>query len=160
MGSDNLATAVVPLGIPVEPTGYDERVIANQHERVAAWVAAQVGCDAHAWAQYTTLGLEKNGELVAGVVFESFTGTAANIHVAGIGRYWMNRAILFATFDYAFRQLKLKRLTGLVEAVNERALAFDLNLGFEIEARMVDAVPSGDVLILRMTPDNCRFLRG
>jgi RimJ/RimL family protein N-acetyltransferase len=155
---DNLATAVVPQGIPTDPTGYRADLLTTQHERVAAWVALQVGCDEHAWAQYTTLGLEKEGELVAGVVFESFTGTAANIHVAGVGKYWMNRALLFATFDYAFRQLGLKRLTGLVEAANEHALAFDLHLGFEIEARMVDAVPSGDVIILRMTPDNCRFL--
>ncbi|MEN6526405.1 MAG: GNAT family protein, partial [Candidatus Polarisedimenticolia bacterium] len=121
-------------------------------------VAERAGCSHHAWAEYTTIGLERNGELVGGVVFECFTGTNANIHVAGSGSYWMTRVFLFAVFGYAFNQLKLKRLTGYVEAANTRALGFNRKLGFTQEAVLKDAVPSGDVMIMCMRREDCRFI--
>lgn len=148
---------IVPRGIPSEPPAQD-RLLTSEHARVAAWVAERAGCSHHAWAEYTTIGLERDGELVGGVVFESFTGTNANIHVAGSGPYWMTRTFLFAVFDYAFNQLGLKRLTGYVEAANARALDFDRKLGFIDEAVLRDAVPSGDVIILCMRREDCRFI--
>jgi RimJ/RimL family protein N-acetyltransferase len=153
----DLFAGIVPHGIPSEPPAQD-RLLTDQHARVAAWVAERVGCCEHAWAEYTTIGLEREGELVGGAVFESFTGTNANIHVAGSGPYWMTRTFLFAVFDYAFNQLKLKRLTGYVEAANTRALDFDRKLGFKDEAVLEDAMPSGDVIILCMRAEHCRFI--
>jgi RimJ/RimL family protein N-acetyltransferase len=153
----DIFSGLIPRGIPIDPPEQDQ-LITDQHGRVAAWVAARAGCSEHAWAEYTTIGLEREGELVGGVVFESFTGTNANIHVAGSGPFWMTRAFLFAVFDYAFNQLKLKRLTGYVEAANERALDFDRKLGFVDEAVLKDAMPSGDVVILCMRAEHCRFI--
>lgn len=153
----NLFAGIVPQGMPSDPPSQD-RLLISEHERVAAWVAERAGCDHHAWAEFTTIGLERNGELVGGAVFESFTGTNANIHVAGSGAYWMTRTFLFAVFDYAFNQLRLKRLTGYVEAANTRALDFDRKLGFVDEAVLKDAAPSGDVMILCMRREHCRFI--
>ncbi len=34
------------------------RLVLDEHERVAAWVAEQANCSVHAWAGYTCLGLE------------------------------------------------------------------------------------------------------
>lgn len=134
-------------------------LVLDQHERVAQWVAAQAGCSAHAWAGYVCLGLEDaDGMLVAGVVLESFTGRSANMHVAGVGKNWMNRNMLTTCFLYVFKHLGLQRLTGLVPASNTAALAFDLHLGFRHEYTLVDGAKDGDLHILCMRRADCRFL--
>lgn len=165
IGPDDLDTCVPTIPVPVQPQlvpgirSTHKRLVIDEHERIAAWVAARTGCDDHSWAGYACIGLELDGELVAGVVIEGYTGSNANIHVAGTGRNWLNRALLFTVFDYAFNQLKLKRLTGLVPASNDAALRFDLNLGFEPEAILPDGVPDGPLVVLVMWPENCRYLR-
>ena len=136
----------------------NRRLVLDEHERVATWVAEQAGCSVHAWAGYTCIGLEVDGRLTAGVVLESFTGRGANIHVAGVGKYWLNRNWLYSTFHYCFNVLHLKRLTGLVPASNQAALAFDQHIGFQYETTVVDGAADGDLIILRMRPEDCRYL--
>ncbi len=133
-------------------------LVLDQHERVAQWVAERTGCSTHAWAGFGCLGLEENGELVAGVVMESYTGRNANVHVAGVGRNWLNKNMLLTCFIYCFNYLGLKRLTGLVPASNKEALAFDLHLGFKHEFTMIDGAKDGDLEVLVMRREDCRFL--
>jgi RimJ/RimL family protein N-acetyltransferase len=132
--------------------------VLDEHARVAAWVAEQAGCSVHAWAGYACIGLEIDGRLTAGVVLESFTGRGANIHVAGMGKYWLNRDLLYSIFHYCFNVLHLKRLTGLVPASNHAALAFDQHIGFRVEATLPDGAADGDLVILCMRPEDCRYL--
>jgi hypothetical protein len=162
--------ADVSFGVPyqvmdVEPrqvgeTGDGRRIFFDRQDEVAAWVAERIGCDPRAWAGYVTIGFEVDGDLRAGIVLEAFTGTAANIHVASTGRAWLNRSLMWTVFGFAFKDLGLKRLTGLVESANAAALRFDQHLGFEVEAVLKDAVPDGDLLVLVMRPETCRYLRG
>lgn len=149
------ATPHVPHWVP--PSA--RRLVIDEHARVAEWVAERAGCSAHAWAGYVGIGVEQDGDLLAGVVLESFTGSNANIHVAGVGRHWLNRALLFTVFDYAFNQLGLRRLTGYVQVNNIDALRFDTHLGFAQEAVIHDGTPSGDVIVLAMYSETCRYLR-
>ncbi len=159
-----LATGEPPVPIPgnwiAAPNLRPSRktLVLDQHERVAQWVAERAGASVHAWAGYVCLGLEEEGELVAGVVMESFTGRSANMHVAGVGRNWVNRNMLQTCFIYAFDHLGLQRLTGLVPASNTAALAFDLHLGFRHEYTLVDGAKDGDLHILCMRRADCRFL--
>lgn len=137
----------------------NKRLVQEQHQRIAEWVAAQTGCSAEAWAGYVCLGLEDStGMLVAGVVLESYNGRNANVHVAGVGRQWLNRNMLTSFFHYCFNHLKLMRLTGLVAASNGAALVFDKHLGFRYEATLVDAAPDGDLVVLVMRREDCRYL--
>lgn len=163
VGPPELEAAIPPRPIPASPvSGYapsSRTLVLDDHARVADWVAQRVGCSVHTWAGYVGIGLEQNGDLIAGVVIEGYNGVNAYIHVAGVGRQWLNRAMLFTVFDYAFHQLGLRRLTGIVAADNVDALRFDQHLGFEVEAVMRDAVPSGDAYILVMRPETCRYLR-
>lgn len=135
-------------------------LVLDQHARVAQWVAEQAGCSAHAWAGYVCLGLEdETGMLVAGIVLESFTGRSANMHVAGVGKNWVNRNLIMTCFLYAFDHLGLKRITGLVPASNAAALAFDLHLGFKLEHTLIDGAKDGDLHILGMRREDCRYLK-
>ncbi len=107
----------------------------------------------------TAIGLEKHGRLVAGVLFDNFNGANVNMHVASDGsKNWMSREYLWYCFHYPFRQLGVKRITGVVAESNKAAQSFDEHIGFELETRLKDAAPDGDLLIYVMTPDKCRWL--
>ena len=134
------------------------RLVLNEHVRVATWVAEQAKCSVHAWAGYVCFGLEQDGELVAGVVLESFNKQNANIHVAGVGKHWLNRNLLYSVFHFCFNVLKLKRLTGLVPTSNQAALRFDQHLGFAIEAVLPDGAEDSDLVVLCLRPETCRYL--
>lgn len=123
------------------------------------WVCSRTG-DGPFWPDgSSTIGLEKDGELVAGVVFDDYNGVSCCIHVASDGtRRWLNREYLWFTFHYAFNQLGVRKLIGKVTADNASALRFDRHLGFVEEARIRDACEGGDLIILTMTREQCRFL--
>lgn len=106
------------------------------------------------------IGLERNGQLVAGAVYEGFNGINMWVHLAGLpGRAWLNREFLQAGFRYPFIQCGVKRLSGYVNASNTDARRFDEHVGFREEARLKGAAPDGgDVIIYVMHKEDCRFL--
>lgn len=141
------------------PQNTDARMVTDQSRRFVEWVARQVG--SVPWDHAYGMGLvDADGEILCGVVLEDYNQVNACIHVAGIGKYWLSRTFLYAVFDYAFNQLKLKRLTGLVAQGNDAALRFDLHLGFRVECVLTDAHPDGDIYLLVMRRSDCRFLPG
>ncbi len=122
---------------------------------VVDWVAMQLKSR---FVDATGIGMERSGKLVAGVVYSDFNRANVNMHVAAIGNHWMTRYYLWMCFDYPFNQLKVKRITGLVEATNKDVIAFDEHLGFKYEARLKDACVSGDMLIYVMRREFCKWL--
>ena len=162
---DNLSTACVPQPFQGDWVAApnlresNKRLVMEEHSRIAEWVARQTGCSAEAWAGYVCLGLENEaGELLAGIVLESYNGRSANVHVAGVGRHWLNRNMLTTFLHYCFNHLQLKRLTGLTPASNAAALAFNRHVGFEVEYVMPDGAADGDLVIQVLRPENCRYI--
>lgn len=131
-------------------------LIFDQKARVGAWVAGgdPLGCYGHFYA----MGAERNGELVAGIVIDHVNGANGYAHVrinrAGKDVY----ALIRAFFDYAFRQCGLKRITAMCPSTNEKALEFDRKVGFAEEYRIADGVPDGDMVVMVMRPETCRWL--
>lgn len=133
-------------------------IIVGQKERVGAWVAARVG-QAGQWANFEAIGLEQSGELVAGVVFDSYVaGARCSMHVAGERGTWLNRGFLQACFRYAFDKMGCRVVIGLVNADNPQALRFDLHLGFKEIARIPNGSGDCDLVVLAMQRDACRWL--
>ncbi len=132
-------------------------IIDKNPEWVGPGVCERTGGEWSACA--SAIGLEKNGELVAGVVFDNYNKANINMHVASDGsRNWLNREFLWFCFYYPFKMLGVKRITGLVAESNMAARKFDEHIGFEFETKLTDAAPDGDLLIYKMTPDKCRWL--
>lgn len=132
-------------------------IIANQPERVGRFVSEIMGNDG--WSSYQAIGLEEDGELIAGVLFDNYNGASICMHVAAVpGKRWLTREFLWYCFYYPFVELGVKRITGLVPESNLAARRFDEHLGFRLEARLEDAHPDGDVLVYKMTKADCRFL--
>lgn len=134
-------------------------LIYGDESRLLPWAKERIGVssfrkDAHA------IGLERDGELVAVVVFDCFGEFDANMHVASDGtRRWLSRGFLTAAFAYPFIQLGLARVTGLVPESNSAALEFDLHIGFDFEGRHPKALPNGEALIsLGLLKENCRWI--
>lgn len=126
--------------------------------RVIEWVERKL--DDH-FPLATAIGLERDGELVAGVLYDRYNGASICMHVAADGSNWLTREFLFVAFAYPFNQLGCKRITGIVNSNNVRAQRFDEHLGFTLEARLKDAMPDGaDMLIYRMLRDECIWIKG
>lgn len=136
------------------------KLIFNDRERVARWVAQ--GDDPLArYGSYYAMGAERNGELVAGIVVDHLLEGAnafAHYRFAKTGKD--TYALIRAFFDYAFRQCKLKRVTGMCPSVWPDILAFDKKLGFEEEFVIKDGFPGGDMVVLVMRPETCKWWEG
>ena len=130
--------------------------IVTDRDRVGAWINKRVALDFHYHDQ--TIGLERDGELVAGVLYQDYNGANVFMHVASEGAHWLNREFLWFAFYYPFVQMKVKRVTATVKSGNAASLRFVRHLGFTDEFTMVDGAPDGDLEILKMTKANCRWL--
>jgi hypothetical protein len=105
------------------------------------------------------LGLEREGELVMGVLYEGWNGHNVWMHVAARPGSRFNREYLRYCFHYPFVELGCRRVSGYVEASNEAARRFDENLGFRQEAVLKGAASDGgDVLIYVMSREDCRYV--
>lgn len=132
-------------------------LILYDRERVARWVAGQVA-QMVPWEGYNAFGVEMNGEIVAGVVIHQINGANAFCHIAIEKPVKAIYDLFFVVCDYSFRQLGLKRLTGLVPTNEQHIIKFDKRLGFEEEFVMKDAAIDADLMVLVMRADNCRWL--
>lgn len=132
-------------------------LVLYDRERVADWVAGRVGQRVQ-WEGYNAFGVEQDGQLISGVVVHQINGANAFCHIA-VDKPTKKLFELFAVVaDYAFRQLGLKRLTGLVPTNEPEIVKFDMKLGFEIEAVLKDAAVDADLVVLVMRADKCRWL--
>ena len=101
-----------------------------------------------------------DGDLYGGVVYNGYTEASMMIHSAAFHDRWINRDLLWITFDYPFNQLGVHRLFGQVPADNLAALKFNRNLGFRTVA-IIEGVYKDDVAchVMRMDREDCRFLK-
>jgi RimJ/RimL family protein N-acetyltransferase len=129
-------------------------------EQVHRFVASQTG--SNGWAGAKGIGVEQDGELIAGVVFERYDpGVSVNIHVGAVpGKHWCTREFLRKIFVYAFMQLGCQRVNGFVDAHNTKALRFDEHVGFKREGVMKCANKAGgDVIVMGMLRSECRWIK-
>lgn len=124
---------------------------------VVEWASEICHCSTH---EAIGFGVEEDGKLIAGVVFNEYNGANINMHVASDGsKRWMTKQLLWMVFDYAFNQAKVKRITGLVASNNIAARKFDEHIGFVHETTLVGAHPEGDLIVYRMFKSDCRWLK-
>lgn len=127
-------------------------------DAVGHWVAGKLGGRYHAGASWA-IGLRRGLFLCAGVIFENWNRRSITCHIA------VNRAVegavtrrfLWAIGDYAFGQCGVEKVIGPVGSANTAAIEFDKRLGFIEEARIRDAHPDGDLVLLTVTRDTYRY---
>lgn len=120
------------------------------------WISRKVG---GTWtANAVTIGvLSKDGRPKGGVIFEGYNGVNIFAHIAGEGPYWLEKEFLWYIFYYPFEELECRRITVTVPESNKASQALAEKLGFELETRLTEAHPDGDLLVYRLFKDKCRW---
>jgi len=102
-----------------------------------------------------------DGTIKWAVIYDGYEPEGSiHIHIAIDNPKYVTRQAISAVFEYPFYQLGVKKVLGIVNSENHNALTFDLRLGFQIEHVIKDAYDRGDMYILSMTLEQCRWIRG
>lgn len=125
------------------------RIVAD--DRVVTFVSNNLG--ASFVPPFTSLGIEKDGEIIAGVILNVFEGADVHISVAGSG--W-TRGFLADFGNYVFDQLRCERVTAITEQPKVVRLAE--RLGGQVEGLMRNHFGVGrDAYIVGILKSEYRF---
>ena len=122
---------------------------------VGHWVASKHGGN-YAESTSQAIGLERDGKLIAGVIYEGWNHKSIVCHIAIEGA--VTRAFMKAVCEYAFHTCGAHKVIGPIPSDNEKAIKNAARIGFTEEARIKDAAPNGDIIMFTITADQCRFL--
>ena len=132
-------------------------MIVYDPERIGQWVTEKAG------GRYvegnTGIAIESDGQLVAGIMYDGYTGSSIAMHSRVDDPKKINREWLRQIFDYPFNQLKVKRVTGLVCSSNTKAQQTNEHLGWKRETLLSDYFPDGDGIVYIMRKQDCRWLK-
>ena len=134
-------------------------IVTGKKEYVGDWVSKLIG-NTNPWHDYEAIGIERNGELIAGAVIDNYIpGARCSVHCAGTGKKWLTREFLFVVFDYVFRQLKCSAVMNIVDGTNVDSLRFTAHLGFSEVYRIKGGGKNGsDGVIFEMQKSSCRWI--
>lgn len=138
------------------------RYIYGEDDRIHKWVAQRTGAGSYGNGVHVrAIGHEIDGELVAGVVYDSYTGPNIVMHVAGEPRRrWLTEEFLFRVFAFPFIQLGCTHVSAFPDANNVAACRLDEKVGFFKEGVMRQAAKDGgDVVMYGMLKDECRWIK-
>lgn len=135
------------------------KIIVGEKFRVGAWVAERTGRTSP-WGDFEAFGVEQDGRLIGGFVIDNYVqNTACSLHAAGERGKWVSRELLFAVFDYIFRQLRCKVIFNTVDSSNALSIEGTRHLGFrEMAERIKDGAPHGDLVLFVMRKQDCKWL--
>jgi RimJ/RimL family protein N-acetyltransferase len=132
------------------------KVVTDNQDYLRGWITGVLGMQFSPYA--TFIGQEIDGEVKAVVAFDNILDKSCEMHTAAIVPNWISKNLLWACFDYPFNILKVKVILATVAATNTEALKLDRHLGFVDKAYIEDAHIDGDLVILAMRRENCRWL--
>ena len=103
-----------------------------------------------------TVGLTKDGEIVAGVWYEDYNSQSVVTHIAITGR--LTRRFLNVIFDYPFVQLGVEKIIAPVLSNNFDSQSLVIKMGFKEETRLKNVHPDGDMIFFVMNKTDCKYL--
>jgi RimJ/RimL family protein N-acetyltransferase len=102
---------------------------------------------------FTCMGIERNGEVIGGVVFNCFTGRDVHVSVAGKG--W-NSAFLAEVGHYVFNVMERERITVISE--QPKVIRIAEKLGGQIEGCLRNHFgPGRDAFIVGILRNEYRY---
>lgn len=134
-----------------------DRIIFND-DATAIEIATRAKCY---WDPRSCVSIARvvDGQLYGGVIFCGYTGESVGMHSAGFVPRWVNRDLLWVTFDFPFRQMGVKRIFGQVPENNFQARKLNEHLGFRYVTRIDGVFRNGEAcLLMCLEKDDCRYL--
>jgi len=93
------------------------------------------------------------------VVLDGWLGSTCQIHQASLKTTAPPRSMIRAVFKHGFRVMKRTHIFGVVNSKDESVVRLDKWLGFREIYRVPGAhIRGGDIVLLEMTPADCRWL--
>lgn len=131
-------------------------MIISDTRLVAAWVASM--CECPIMSGCTALGVVQNGRIVAGVMYDHFTGRSikASIAISPFAR--LGKEFWWMIFDYPFNQLGVERIIVTICESNTKSINLATKLGFKFEATVEGVYDDGAMLIATLTKSECKQL--
>jgi L-amino acid N-acyltransferase YncA len=120
-------------------------------------IAAEAECIFNPAVDVVISRSETNG-LRGGVVYQGYTGSSTEAHIAGWGPGWLSKDLLWIIFDYPFNQLSCTKVFLQIPTRNTKSLAFAAKLGFKEIARIDEVFPDCDMSIMSLSRKDCRWL--
>lgn len=96
--------------------------------------------------------------VIGAVLYINFRGPSIEMTCAGEPG-WLTRSNLRAFFAYPFEQLKVRRVTGIVQRKNKHARQINERLGFKLEGVCKHGFDDGDACVYGLTKQDCRWIR-
>lgn len=93
------------------------------------------------------------------VAYNAFIGRTCCMHSVIQRPDLVNRRMVRDTFAYPFLHANCEAVLALVDASNEAAMRFDTKLGFREIARVPHGGVDGDLCVLQMLRNECRWIR-
>lgn len=132
-----------------------KRVILDRQQAVGDWISAQFGWKPFHADCATAIGIESDGEIVGGFLFEDYRGQSVQIHLVGVGN-WLTRELSEAVHRYVFDELKVTKAMAILDLNNTAIVKLCEHIGFVRESVIKDAGRSGDMAIYTITRQQCR----
>ena len=134
------------------------RCVTTENQSYLRKWLSEVGKDKYS-DETMCIGQEKDGQLIAVVGYNNFTEKLCQIHVASTDVYWLNKDLLFAIFDYPFNKVGVKVILAPICKDNHKSLNLCRKLGFEKVAEIPYAHKDGDLVIMSMKRNQCKWLQ-
>jgi len=122
---------------------------------VGHWVAKRVDYG-FLETRANAIGLKRNDELIAGVIYENWNHQSIWCHFAIQGQ--LTPAYLAAIFDYPYNICQVEKIICPVGSDNEQSIKVVKKMGFTEEGRIKEGRPHGDIVFYTLRRNDCRFL--
>ena len=122
---------------------------------VGHWVAKRVDYG-FLETRANAVGLKRNNELIAGVIYENWNHQSIWCHFAIQGQ--LTPAYLAAIFDYPYNICQVEKIICPVGSDNEQSIKVVKKMGFTEEGRIKEGRPHGDIVFYTLRRNDCRFL--
>lgn len=133
-------------------------LVYNDSARCLPWACERIGIGSFR-SDAQSIGLERDGELVAVCVFDTFSERDCSMHIASDGsKRWMTRAFLIHCFAYPFITCKLPRVSSHIAESNKASIRLNLKLGFRVEGVHPHAAKDGAMISTGLMRESCVFL--
>ena len=120
---------------------------------VAAWVSARIPyAYGERFETSVAIGVIDGQDLIAGVVYHDWNPNYRTMQVsmAASSARWARRGVIRALLSYPFEQAGAQKLWAMMAASNERALRFNLGIGFKREAVLARHFGADHAVVTRM----------
>lgn len=134
-------------------------MLTTDFSRVSRFVAERAECVIPAEGG-AAIGWLRDDQVVAGVLYEDFTGVGGSITatIAVESGAILTRDMMWAIFDYPFRQLCVSKLFALIHSNNHKSIRLVDHFGFRAVSGIAGYYPDGNLIVYEMNAVDCRWL--